>query len=1329
MNLIRLFLPLTILSLFSCTTKEPEETAKNKSLVVSSDISNQQITSFAEDASGHIWIGTARGANKHTVYEFHQYFNTGDSLSLCDNQIRQIYCDSQNRLWFATANGICLYTDRDCFQRIPNDAFSQNVMQILEDKDGRIFLNMVDQLCLYKPEENKFVVAIPDFNTDKTWGTHCYIDESGNLWAVSPHKIRCLNTKTLKTEQTLEMEHFVYYAFMRDNGELWLASLNRLSVLDTKTGHFIPLPEAVANHPELSKTNVNHIHSYSNSALLFNTEKGLFLYAFLEGRVIHQSEDGFPFQAPKFRITTMFTDSRKNLWIGSKDQGFTVKYSYRERFNNNSFLTSHFGKQSVLSVTADRQDNLWITTSLPGVFVYSATKKNIQNVDSKQFFPEKNYFKNRVLRTFVDNENRIWLMTEMGKLICCRYDGKDLKAEHDFWFSNGVACMAQDKNGTVYAAGYNNYLYVLRKGHKEFQSFPLYQQGFVFTQCMLTLSTGELLIASFGQNIRIIRPDDMSFREIEINSHLRQSKFIPTAVYEDSRSNIWIGTYANGLFRYSAQNGQLENLTETACNDITDIREDVQGSIWVSTLFGLSKYDPKSRKFVHYYKYDGIGGNQFNERSSCRMADGTLIFGGTHGLTFFNPAEANPKRDIPLLFEDLKIHNQTVAPYQSKCIDKHLSYNPAIRLKHDQNSFSISFAALDYCEYERVNYYYMLEGFDKMWIDAAGNREAYYSNLPAGRYTFKVKITDKENTLVEAENAIPVRIFPSPAQSWWAYCIYFVLCTGAAFFVVRLLRKMKIEKESALQAKREKEQEEIINKMNMSFFSNISHEFRTPLTMISGPVMQLCHDNAITGENKKLLHIVQRSVNRMLKLVNQLMDFNKLENDALRLKVKPSDIVAELTRLIDIFRLNANTKHISLITHGLEDSFTICLDVDKLEKIIGNLLSNALKFTPSGGKITLSFDVNQNYVKVTVTDTGKGIPEDKLEKIFERYYQIIDRDKDTYNWGTGIGLYYARRLAELHHGSLKAANGEDGGAVFTLLLPVDENTYNQEEQEFESETQSEIFPLQNEDQPEEIQYKNAEKEQYKILAVDDDSEIAYYLKTLLSPHYNVVVAFDAGNALKLVEDESPDLILSDVVMPDVSGYELCRMIKDDIHLCHIPVVLVTAKTTVENQVEGLNTGADAYVTKPFDPIYLLALIKSQLKNRENVRKLLGQETKTDKLGKNILSPYDKVFMTELYRLMETELSNPELNIARITEVMSISRTKLYYKIKGLTGNNPNVFFKTYKLNRAAELLLEGKHNVSEISDITGFSALSHFSASFKKQFSVSPSEYVRTPHN
>lgn len=670
-----------------------------------------------------------------------------------------------------------------------------------------------------------------------------------------------------------------------------------------------------------------------------------------------------------------------------------------------------------------------------------------------------------------------------------------------------------------------------------------------------------------------------------------------------------------------------------------------------------------------------------------------------------------------------------VRPGKEACIDRHLSYNPDINLKYDQNGFSISFAALDYSESERLHHYYKLDGFDQYWINAHNNKEAYYANLPAGTYTFRVRITQNDQSTIVGENAIRVIVHPAPWATWWAYTFYLIAGITILAFFIRAMWRIRVEKQAVLRAEQAKAQEQFINKMNMSFFANISHEFRTPLTMISGPISLLYSSSDITGENKNLLRIVQRSVNRMLRLVNQMLDFNKLENDTLKLKVRPTEIVVFLKELTDIFRVNAESKSITMITNGLEGSFIAWIDEDKIDKIFTNLMSNALKYTPAGGRINVNFDIVSGEdavqaVKIEVINTGQ-IPDDKLEKIFERYYQISDEHGGIYNWGTGIGLYYARSLARLHHGSLTASNLKDDNKVmFTLIVPVGQSAYSEAERSHEQVNQLEAFPLEENPLPVKPD-PDLDKEKKTIMVVDDDSEVAYYLELLLGSDYQVVCRFNAESALEAITESVPDLILSDVVMPGKDGYWLCREIKESLQLCHIPVILVTAKTTIENQVEGLNVGVDAYVTKPFEPHYLMALIKSLLNNREKTRSLLSRSTQTDKMDENVLSPQDNMFMTELYHLMESELSNPELDVTRMTQLLKISRTKFYYKVKGLTGENPSVFFKTYKLNRAVELLKEGKYTISEIADMTGFNTLSHFSKSFKQQFGIPPSEYLK----
>lgn len=1345
MRTLSLLVLLCLVAACQPTEKAEVKEVPVESPVIANDISNQKITAFAEDAQGHIWVGTFRGLNKYNVHEYHQYFCTDDSLGLPDNQITHLLRDSKNRFWIATVNGICRYTNQDNFKFIPIEANDKNVRQIIEDRKGRIFMNTVSQLYAYDPETEKITCVLPDIDPNHTFHVQCHIDAGNNLWVMTATALYRYDPATLQQKDSIALHGYPYCSYLHNN-DLWITGNHTIAIFDTRTRAFKQLPPSIARHPVLRNADINYIHPYGNNGLLLNTAKhGMFYYNPVTGSVTCQGENGFPFEMPRFKVSKIFTDSQQNLWIGSVDQGYTVRYNYKERFNNDNYLRTELDKKSVISLSAGRDNKLWISTLMDGIYIYDTKTREIKHIDPELFAQEKqkDIFVNQLM---VDDSDAIWMTTSNNEVLKGHYTPNgQLKIEERHQVHLPMSIM-QSPDGTIWIGTATVNIYALRPGEKEFSQVKLFE-GFTFVPGLTMIDNSQLMVAGFYQPLKKINIGDLTTSLVDISEEdqkacIRRSVFIPTALHKDTYGAVWIGSVSNGLMCYYPDTGRMIPVPGTSCLDISGIEEDLQGNLWISTQYGLSKYDRTTKHFTNYYAADGIGGNQFYDRASCRLPDGTLVFGGTHGLTFFNPIDVPIKRNIPLLFSDLKIHNQLIRPQQNgQTISEHLSYSPDIHLEHDENSFSLSFSALDYSEYDRVHYQYHLEGFDNYWIDARNNHEAYYANLPAGEYVFHVKITNNDKSIVEAENSIRIIVYPAPWRTWWAYSIYFILATAIVLLFLRALLRIRTEKEAARHARLEKEQEQRLNRMNMSFFANVSHEFRTPLTMISGPVAQLCNAPDITGENKNLLYIVQRSVNRMLKLVNQMMDFNKLENDTLKLKVKRADIIASLQRLVDIFQVNAKNKNITLNTYGLEDTFLLWLDEDKADKIIGNLMSNAMKFTPTGGKISVCFDVitreeaaqlfklttedkDTQYIKIAVANTGQDIPEDKLEKIFERYYQMANQTEGTYNWGTGIGLYYARSLAELHHGHLKASKPNEGsGAVFTLILPVNDLSYTEEEREPEQSNQSEAFPLPANVpyQPEE-QTENSE-EQKMILVVDDDTEVAHYLNTLLSPHYKIVCRFDAGSALKAMKEEAPDLILSDVVMPGKDGYQLCREVKEDLQLCHIPVILVTAKATVENQVEGLNTGADAYVTKPFEPSYLLALIQSQLKNRENVRSLLGKATQVDEIEENVLSPQDNAFMTDLYHLMENEISNPELDIARMTELLKISRTKFYYKVKGLTGENPSIFFKTYKLNRAAELIAEGKYTISEIADITGFSTLSHFSKSFKKQFGVSPSEY------
>ena len=1384
---------------------------EEQSVVVAQELSNSRVQCIAEDRAGQLWIGTFRGLNRYDGHEYHQYFCADDTTGLPDNQIKDVLCDSRGRLWVATVNGVCRYTRRDCFKRVEVKTSNLNIQKLLEDSKGRIFIYNGTEVLRYDDQLQAFhpIIQRQMARQQWTWG-NCVIDASDQILITESQRILLYDGTTFKLKREIGLrrsqesgdrsresgvrsresgdgsQEYFFYSEMLSNGLMILSGYGNIRLFDTKSVRLVPLDPAMVARLTAHNSIVQAARLLEDNTILISTSKnGMFELNLLAQTLLGEGDAGFTLPVPDAMVTQVFQDSRKNVWLGTYDKGLFADYYYKEKFGgSDNYLNRVIDYSSVLAVATDRQQNLWISTLLKGLYVYHLDTQKAELIPLEGLPAGEQ--KNAVTHIFCDRDGGLWLSTA-SMVMKCRYDGGRLAilsqtpvpATMDF---------EQTDDGTVWVATSTNDIVGFPEGFGgagargaggaridqglDVTSYPrttaptyprlivkqAFNADFCFIPSLLKLRDGQMLISAFYQKITKMNPQTGKLSELDIPSMaqcIRRSVYIPTDMLEDSQGDIWIGTVSNGLLRYNPKTNEMTRIAGLSCSDVASIEEGRQGNIWISTMKGLNRWDRKTGRITSLYKTDGIGGDEFTDRASCQLPNGSLVFGSTEGITMFNPEDIDTLQQLPIRFCDLKIHNQLVRPAADGPIDALLDSCEVVRLAHDQNSFSLSFTALDFGEYERVHYYYKMDGFDSDWIDAGNTHSASYANLPTGSYTFRVKATDDtSDEMISDERSLRVVVAPAPANAWWAWMIYLALAAALAWYLYRNARRVVAAHRAARQAQMEKEQELRTNQMNMSFFANIAHEFRTPLTMIAGPVGQVVKSDRLDGGDRQLLTIANRNIQRMFKLVNQLMDFNKLENDTLRLSVEQTDVVKVIHGVCDYFIYNAQERGVTINRFGMEDTLTAWTDADKLEKILTNLISNALKFTPRGGHIDVSLDVAdnrgnegagargyENMVKVTVADTGKGIPEEQRENIFKRYYQLDNQTKAIVNWGTGIGLYYSRRLAELHHGTLTAGNREEGtGAVFTLVYPMAEEAYSEEEKSrelggtevrgYEDTPATDVAPDTAPDisrTPAPPYSRTSEEEEDArptILVVDDDTEIINYMRLLFSQDYRLITCLDADTALEEMRAEEPNIVLSDVAMPGKDGYELCQEIKQDIQLSHIPVILVTAKITAENQVEGLSVGADAYVTKPFEPAVLSALIQSQLKNRERVRKLLTNATTTEDEGvDNALSEQDKHFMEELYKLMEEELSNSELDVTRITKMLYISRTKLYYKIKGLTGETPSNFFRTYKLNRAAELLKSGKYTVSEIADLCGFSTQSHFSVVFKKQFGVTPTEY------
>lgn len=1307
-----IILPLIIISLL-CACSAPEIRFVDKeSVQVADEPSSRRITSFLEDPNGYIWIGTERGLNRFNGYEYRQYLhNRKDSTSLCSDIVTTLVKDSQGRIWVGTMDGVCRYEGEDHFRNYTIRENESTVSQILETSDGSILINMVRRLYAYDPSKDEMEVLIDGFTPEGSFRNRSFLDAADRLWSVTPDKVSCYNIRTRQLIKELPLEIDAEYSERTPDGSIWVFGRNGKVSVNTETMTLEEFPEAAAGI--MTASDMENGLGFT----FINTPSDIYLW---NGSELVSGDDyRFPYVISseiRERATTLFIDSKDNLWLAGNRGGYTVQKQKPSIYNTSDALFTHISGFPVLSGAVDSHDRFWFLSDSDIIHVYYPHEGFTDVLSIKPF---RSFAGQQIDQDLlIDKQDRVWLRMDNRLLELNYHPGHPgapghltLIREHNY-MDGPVMALAETEDGTVYAGvGLSNF-YRLEDGVFREIPFPKNRTSGFFG--IKALKGGRLAIGSYKSNPLIYDPRNAEAEVIPIWDGSIPQDFCYSFL-ETEGGYLWICTRSSGLIRYHLGDHSVQRFPDLPFQGCDDVLDDRHGNLWVSTENGLFRLSSEGSLIGGYHKEDGLGGNQFIFHTAVYGFSGKLIFGGQHGLSVVNPDIYQPTVKRNLVFEDLFIGSNALAPQPGTALPEALFKKPEVKLSHRNNHFSVSFIDLNPGGEENAHYFSKLEGLDKDWTDIGNARQAYFNNVPAGHYQVKVRIARSDQQIVEAEESFPLTVLPAPWATWWAILLYLLIASIALWLVWAARKQILVEREAREKAAFEKEQEQRVNDMNMRFFANISHEFRTPLTMISGPVGLLEKTDYLKPQEHKLVDTIKWNSVRMLKLVNQLMDFNKLENDALRLKVSRQDMVALAEQTLAMFRITMAEKHITLRTEGLEDTLSAVVDPDKVEKVLSNLLSNAVKYTPEGGTIGLKLDTDGEKITFEVSDNGPGIPEDQLERIFERYFQV----EDHHNYGTGIGLYFAKRLMGLHHGSIHAENLQQG-VKFVAEFPA-KDIYKPEEHVEIQQMQQVLFPVGESAEAATQGHENT------ILLVDDDSGIVNYLKLLLSPTYNILYAFNAEGALKVLEEHKPDLILSDVAMPGMDGFELCRRIKADAEICHLPVILVTAKTTTDEQIAGLNTGADAYVTKPFDPEYLQALIRSQLENRARIRGIIANATTTEEIQEaqaDALSEQDKALMDRLYAIMEEELSNEELNINKFTEMMYMSRTKLYYKIKGLTGETPNAFFKKYKLNRAAEMLRSGNYNISEVSDLTGFSSPTVFTRNFRAQFGMTPTEYL-----
>ena len=1265
-------------------------------LRVETDLSSRQVHTLREGADGYMWIGTERGLNRFDGHRYLQVFATADTCSLQNNDIMDVQPVSGH------SDVMIVRTYYGANLLFPD--FSSMMLNqssgLLRQFNDSLFISFSDErlsvICIDWEHRTRRVVRERPISASFI---SLQVHYDSCFWAIGNNSAEMFDIQLNHLKQ-IPLDFKGEYPLRRNDQECWLLTPDGYQSMNLSSGMLLHTPETDYVNRHINPNEVELSYLQDTCLILKNRN----VPGFKIFDLVHLTlrEEAFPEQETS-QIGKVIIDSRQNTWCCSRSLGFDVHFSRRSAFSEAGPLSRFFANRGITSLTKLADGRICLLLLRSRIYASSTREGSIVELNTSAL-PISNY------THLVSLAGGNLLIIGLSQAVECRVGQQgQLSVVSQYKLPcSSIHDVCQDKTGRLWAACSNG-CYTIDPVTGQYSNLLSHLSS---ANVVKRLADGRIIFGSQSGGISIITPETMTERHYDLPLD-KPGFFSCRDLTEDARGNIWIATLGMGLLKLDLSTGEVSrHRAPNVCDDMSCLLADPDdGTIWIGTLNGLSHFDPATSQFLTFYEADGVQGDEFFERCAIYGPDSTLVFGGKLGLTIFSPSQVTPQMSRQLKLSQVLVGSRILTPgyrgHGYAFVTDSDNEPQRITLPHDMESLRLCLSTLNFGDYSRPNIIYRLKGVDRDWQWAL-TPDITYSQLLPGNYTLEIQSHDQNGNLLQA---LSFDIVVTP--SWWQS------------------RRRRIR-----DSLREKVAIRYASDMNMRFFTNMAHEFRTPLTLISGANGLISKAGRDEGE-KHALDIITNNTRRLLRLVNQLLDFNKLEHDMIRLSVQPVHVPTIIQQLVQLYQIGFSERHIALNVDLQGVSNPVWIDTDKYDKIIGNLLSNALKFTPKDGSVTIAVHIEGDLMTTEVSDTGIGVPDNMLEAIFERYYQTSEGAMKQN--ATGIGLCYCRGLARLHHGTIIARHNTNAeqGTTFVLTLPIVREAYQESEinltmaeavfQSAEDASNASAESLETHiETPSEPSEETASNDSLPtVLVVDDEPEVLNFLRLILSSNYNVLTQSSATEALAAMTQLKPDLIVSDVMMLGMDGLKFCQLLKEDVAYCHIPVILLTAKASLDERIEGLNVGADAYVTKPFEPAYLLALIRSMLDNRQRVQHLLVSTVSVPKTEtESSLSPQDADFMQKFYDYMSEHLADAELDMEQLPRTMMMSRSKLYYKVKGLTGQTPNAFFKTYKLNRAAEMIREGKEKLSYIAELTGFCGSSHFAASFKKQFGVLPSEYA-----
>lgn len=1282
-----------------------------------------------EDAEGNLWFGSYHsGINIYSrVDESVRIIdeNGPEGMALLDNHINDIFCDSKNRMWISTFAGLNLYLSDSNKMITFSDDYSPKktfprgtVSRTFEDSRGRIIVGTFGEgLFLYNEEEDDFTQLLIDeiYNIEpyenRIWtmleismDTFWIGTWAGGLFKAvikdgDPIEILTHYSTSSDAPNTLNSD-IIYSLYSDPDSTLWIGTPYGLHLMENPGSpkSSITIIPAGSKPNEVSNNEINRIFSDRAGVIWLGTGAGGVNKADLSIKKFDLFTIPIEPQLESQAIRAFVKGPDSRFYVGVNGMGFG-EYNVNDRTFISYTLIPMFRNvrkdlNAALCFLQDSRGYFWIGTRYFGLI-----RVRPETGEVKSFFPFESGSSRTIYSLLEDASNNIWVGTENGLFKLVSRDGPEPYQIHRF---------INDEDDPFSISG--NFISEIKMD-----------------------SRGNIWVGTVGNGLNRIGNStntnpQLTFQRYNADRSNPEGlkSDIVYSIHEDANKRIWIGTGAAGLALLNPYNGSFRHFSDNVGirgDAIYDILEDDQNQLWLSSNNGITKFqfnNPDDTKVENFDYEDGLQGNIFNNGATYKDETGQMYFGGSHGFNRFRPDQFVRNEYISQpAFTQISVSNRPVNIYSA--------LRDGLVIKHKDKSFEFSFTALSFSQEKKNKFSYILDDYDSDWqIVSSNRREVRYTNIPPGHYKFMLTASNSSDAWNDEPLILNIRILPAPAYTWWAFSIYGILLISILITIYYfLVNNIKIKQAYEIE-KIEHIRDEKLAQFKLRFFTNISHELLTPLSVISCTVEDFLHNRQIKNDN---ILAMQRNINRLMRLISQLLDFRKVESGSMKLVVQKGDFNVFMKQMIDNFKPLTSSKNLDIeLTGNLEKD--IWFDLDKLDKIISNLMSNALKYSPDHGKLRIKYNLtrkeNSNFLNVEFTDSGPGIDKEKLQHVFDRFYRIESVTGKTF--GTGIGLALSKTLVEVHKGEIHVENDKELGAKFSFEIPVSKKSFDpvqtqSQEMDYNSLNQItdfEDYPDKDADDIPEI----SEDKKFTILIVEDNIDFRRLLSNYFSTFYNVIEADNGKQGLELTSEKHPDLVLSDVMMPEMNGVDLCKQIKTNLEISHILVILLTAKTGEQTMHEGYYAGADSYLAKPINLRILHTRVNSLLDQRIKLIEKFNTGYMPEP-GEKKLPSLDNKFLTKIQDLIMDKITDPELNVTSLCREIGVSSSMLYRKLTRITGKSPVEFIRFIRLQNAARQMVKEDVNVSEAAYQNGFNDLSYFSKSFKNQFGSTPKQFIK----